>query len=207
MAEINFGIIILAALVAVASPGPATLAIANTSMSLGRKQGAIVAWGITTGSLIWSLSAAFGISALMVAEAWMLTWLRYFGAAYLLYMAWQSAKSSLVAPSFAAQKTVPDRHWTSHYLRGLALHLTNPKAILFFVSLYSIAIPHNTPMSKIMLINFLIVFQGFVVFQLYAALFSRPGVRAGYLNSKQWFDRIFAVVFGAIGLSIGFWPI
>lgn len=116
MADINFGIIILAALVAVASPGPATLAIANTSMSLGRKQGAIVALGITTGSLIWSLSAAFGVSALMVAEAWIMTWVRYCGAAYLIFMAWQSAKSSLKKPSFSGQKVVADRHWTSHYL-------------------------------------------------------------------------------------------
>ena len=71
---------------------------------------------------------------------------------------------------------VADRSWAQHYVRGLALHLTNPKAILFFVSLYSIGIPHNTPLAEIMLINFLIVFQGFVVFQLYAKLFSRPGV-------------------------------
>ena len=207
MGDISYGIIILAALVAVASPGPATLAIANTSMSLGRKQGAIVALGITTGSLIWSLSVAFGVSALMVAEAWIMTWVRYFGAAYLIFMAWQSAKSSLVKPSFSQQKVVADRHWARHYLRGLALHLTNPKAILFFGSLYSIGIPNNTPLTEILLINFLIVFQGFVVFQLYAMLFSRPGVKTAYINAKQWFDRIFAVVFGAIGLSIGFWPL
>lgn len=204
--EVNYGIIIFAAFLAVVSPGPATLAIANASMSQGRQQGAILALGITTGSLIWSLSAAFGISALMLTEPWIFTGLRYIGAAYLLTMAWQSAMASRTKTTFTTKPTTPRRTWAQSYWRGVALHLTNPKAILFFVSLYSIAIPQNTPISEIMLLNFIIVFQGLVVFQLYALLFSRAGVRTAYFNSKQWFDRVFAVVFGAIGLGIGFWP-
>ena len=46
--------VLIAALVASASPGPATLAIAGTSMSSGRWCGLAVAAGVTTGSLIWS---------------------------------------------------------------------------------------------------------------------------------------------------------
>ena len=69
--DINLPLILLAALVASASPGPATLAIAGTSMGSGRASGLSLASGITTGSLMWSVSAALGLGAVMLANAWM----------------------------------------------------------------------------------------------------------------------------------------
>ena len=88
MQEIHYGLILVAAFVATASPGPATLAIAGTSMNSGRRHGMAIALGILTGSFIWSLSAAFGMAALMYANAWLFDLLRYFGAAYLLFLAY-----------------------------------------------------------------------------------------------------------------------
>ncbi|MCD0504670.1 LysE family transporter, partial [Bordetella petrii] len=65
--SINLTLILAAALVASASPGPATLAIAGTSMAHGRRAGMAMASGITTGSLCWSCMAAFGLGAVMLA--------------------------------------------------------------------------------------------------------------------------------------------
>ena len=95
MAEINLPLILVAAFIAVASPGPATLVIANTSMNSGRRYGLALASGITTGSLVWSISAAFGLGALMLANAWAFEIVRYFGACYLLYLAYKSVRSAL----------------------------------------------------------------------------------------------------------------
>lgn len=64
MLEIHYIPIMLAALVATASPGPATLSIAGASMSQGRTHGLILALGILTGSLIWSCAAA-GVKMLL----------------------------------------------------------------------------------------------------------------------------------------------
>ena len=131
---INLPIILSAALIAGASPGPATLAIADTSMRQGRKFGLALAAGVTTGSLMWSVAAAFGLGALMLANAWAFEMLRYFGAAYLLFLAFKSAKSAL-GPDAEMREGVPARSLGRAYAKGLALHLTNPKAILFFGSL------------------------------------------------------------------------
>ena len=67
--DINLPLILVAAFVAGASPGPATLAIAGTSMASGRTSGLALASGITAGSLIWSISAALGLGAIMLANA------------------------------------------------------------------------------------------------------------------------------------------
>ena len=93
--DINLPLILIAALVAGASPGPATLAIAGTSMSSGRKSGLSLASGIMTGSLIWSVAAALGIGAIMLANAWVFEIIRYFGAIYLMFLAYKSGRSAL----------------------------------------------------------------------------------------------------------------
>ena len=141
MTDINLPFILGTALIAVASPGPATLAIAGASMAQGRKHGLFLASGISTGSLIWSSTAAFGLAAIMLANVWLFEAMRYVAGAYLLFLAFKSARSALTksVPS-NAQATQPTNARQS-YLKGLAIHLTNPKPILFFGSLYHWAFP------------------------------------------------------------------
>jgi len=140
MTDINLPIILFAAFLAAGSPGPATLAIAGTPMSSGRRSGLALASGVTTGSFIWSVSAAFGLGALMAAHAWIFEVVRYVGAAYLMWLAFKAARSAIAGSKQTAKvlpKTTPPRA----YAKGLALHLTNPKAVLFFGALYAIGIP------------------------------------------------------------------
>lgn len=199
--SLNLPMILLAALVATASPGPATLTIAGTSMHSGRAHGLALASGVTTGSLMWSVGAAAGLGALMLTHAWILEAIRYAGAAYLLYLAWRSARSALsrgdlkaidIATTTAAQA----------YRRGLALHLTNPKAILFFGSLYAIGIPHDAPPAALALVIGAVGLQSAIVFHLYALLFSSRAIARVYLRLRRGFEAAFAVAFGIAGFKV-----
>ena len=87
MDELNWPLMLSAGIVASASPGPATLGIAGTSMRDGRAAGVILAFGIIAGSFIWSVTAAFGVGAILLTHVWILETVRYLGAAYLLYLA------------------------------------------------------------------------------------------------------------------------
>jgi threonine/homoserine/homoserine lactone efflux protein len=199
--EINLPLILLAALMATASPGPATLAIAGTSMTSGRAHGLALAAGVTSGSWIWSLAAALGLGAVMLANAWAFEVMRYFGAGYLLYLAFRSARSAL-RPSAAVTKAVVVTSRRKAYARGLALHLTNPKAILFFGSLYAIGIPPGAPLSSLVVVIAAIGLQSLILFHAYALLFSSAPMVAGYAKLRRWFEALFAVAFGLAGLKI-----
>ena len=131
MTDVNLPVILFAAFLAAGSPGPATLAIAGTSMSSGRKTGLALASGVTTGSFIWSVSAAFGLGAVMAANAWVFEVIRYFGAGYLMWLAIKAARSAW-AGNRLATKPLPPTTPRRAYTKGLALHLTNPKAVLLF---------------------------------------------------------------------------
>lgn len=201
MHDINLFLILGAALLAVASPGPATLAIAGTSMQQGRASGLALAAGITTGSFIWSISAAFGLSAVMQANAWLFEVVRYFGAGYLMYLAFRSAKSALQSgtPVAVSIKTPALR---TAYARGVALHLTNPKAILFFGSLYAIGLPADATASDLVIVILAIGLQSSIVFHGYALMFSNAKLAKGYLRLRRPLEALFAAAFATASWRI-----
>lgn len=198
--EINLSLILVAALVASASPGPATLAIAGTSMASDRAAGLSLAAGITTGSLIWSVSAALGLGAVMLANAWVFEVIRYFGAAYLMYLAYKSACSA-ISPKEIKVKSMAGSKSTL-FVKGLLLHITNPKAVLFFGSLYSIGVPAGSSLQDLAIVICAVGVQSFFVFHGYAILFSSKAMTRLYLRLRRWFEGAFAIGFGAAGLKI-----
>jgi threonine/homoserine/homoserine lactone efflux protein len=201
VSDINLPIILFAAFLAAGSPGPATLAIAGTSMSSGRRSGLTLAFGVTTGSFIWSVSAAFGLGAVMAANAWVFEVVRYIGAGYLAWLALKSARSAWFGNKMVAKKmaaVTPQRA----YAKGLALHLTNPKAVLFFGALYAIAVPPGTPPSALLTVILAVGIQSAIMFHLYAVIFSSKPMAAAYTAAKRWFEGFFALAFGAIAFKV-----
>lgn len=200
IADVQFHIILPAALIASASPGPATLAILGTSMGAGRRAGLTLAAGIVTGSLLWSVAAALGLGALMLANVWVLEVIRYLGAAYLLFLAFRSARSALTPGAVDAIAMKGDA--ATLYAKGLALHVTNPKAILFFGSLYSLGVPVDADLKTLGAVIGAVGLQSCVIFAGYALMFSTPALARGYLRLRRWFSAAFAIGFGAAGLKV-----
>ncbi|EPJ45168.1 MAG: putative amino acid efflux protein [Osedax symbiont Rs1] len=201
MLEINYLLIFIAALIAIASPGPATLAISATSLNQGRKYGLALAAGVLTGSLLWSFSAAFGLAVLMSANAWLFEVLRYFGAGYLLYLSYKSLHSALSANQDEMLNS-PVSALKSAYLRGLLIHLLNPKAILFFAALYSLGLPTEVSNIELLKVIATVGFTSSAIFIGYAWLFSLPKVRVLYLKSRRIFEAVFAVFFGIASVKV-----
>ena len=200
--EVNLPLILIAAFLATASPGPATLAIAGTAMSGGRQKALAIASGVTTGSWMWSISAALGLGAVMLANAWAFEAIRYSGACYLLYLAFKSARSALSDSTNVAIAKVRSQSLSRCYSQGLALHITNPKAILFFGALFSMGIPPGASASVLVLVIVSIGLQSFLVFHGYALLFSNPSMIKRYRRLRRWFEGAFAIAFGLAGIKV-----
>lgn len=199
--SLHLPLILAAALLASASPGPATLAIAGTSMKSSRRYGLAVAAGILTGSLMWSTAAACGLGAVMLANAWMFEALRWFGAGYLIFLALKSARSAW-RPGATELHGIVQRSPRRAYLSGLGLHLTNPKAILFFGALYAVGVPADATPADLATVIVAIGLQSSIIFHGYALLFSSQPVARGYVRLRRWFDGAFALGFGYAGLKI-----
>lgn len=198
---VNLPAILLAALIATGSPGPATLAIAGTSMTSGRGYGLVLASGVSTGSLMWSLAAALGLGAVMLANAWILEIVRYAGAAYLLFLAYKSSRAALSRDALAA-RDVAAASFGQAYRRGLALHLANPKAILFFGSLYAIGIPADASPTALATVIAAVGLQSALIFHGYALLFSNRAITRLYMRLRRAFEAVLALAFGVAGIKV-----
>ncbi|MBT0724547.1 LysE family translocator [Rosenbergiella sp. S61] len=154
------------------TPGPANLSIANLAMSQGRQAGFILAAGVITGSLCWGVMTALGVSTLLLSEPRFLLALKFLGAVYLFWLAYKAIKSLAVPLRPTTKVSRADHKDFRYYWQGVSLHLTNPKAILTWLTVTSIGLsPHSTPWATVLLV-ILCALIGMTIFSLYAFCFS-----------------------------------
>ncbi|MFT5064503.1 MAG: threonine/homoserine/homoserine lactone efflux protein [Yoonia sp.] len=201
MMGFEFALFMVAWAISAGSPGPATLAIAGTSMNRGRAAGVTVAAGIFCGSATWGLAAALGLSALMAANAWIMEAMRYIAAAYLLFLAFKAMRSAFTDKPMMA---VAAGHGGLHrlYVKGLLIHLTNPKAVLGWGAMFAIAVPAGASQGAIFETYGALLSVSCGVFFGYALLFSTGVFARGYQRLRRWFEGAFAVLFGLAGFKI-----
>jgi threonine/homoserine/homoserine lactone efflux protein len=141
-----------------------------------------------------------GLGTVMLANAWIFEAVRYAGAGYLLFLAVKSAKSALSRGEVKTRSVRGSRK--ALYSKGLALHITNPKAILFFGSLYAIGVPADASLTQLFLVIGSVGLQSIVIFHGYALLFSTASLAKLYVHLRRWFEGLFVIGFGLTGLKI-----
>ncbi|MCB1360468.1 MAG: LysE family translocator [Rhodobacter sp.] len=193
--------ILLGWMVAIVSPGPATLAITGTAMEGGRARGLALAWGVVTGSAVWGTLAGLGLGAAMMSHAWTFEVLRYAGAGYLGWLAWKSARAAL-RPGAARPRHAGDESLRRAWARGALIHLTNPKAVLFWGAVYALAVPADAPASVLWEVGLGCLATSMLTLSAMALAFSAPPVARLYLRARRGFDAAFALLFGLAALKI-----
>ncbi|MDY9926084.1 LysE family translocator [Methanosarcina sp.] len=157
-------------------PGPDILFVLTQSISQGKMAGVSTATGLCTGILVHTSAAALGISALIYKSALAFEIVKYAGAAYLLYLAWQALRESR---ELVSSTPVRETDTFALYRRGIFMNVLNPKVALFFLAFLPQFVnieSGNVPMQMI--------FLG-VVFLIQAWLiFSAISVFAGTIGDK-----------------------
>ena len=114
------------------TPGQDTLYIVGRSLSQGRSAGLLSVLGIASGSVIHTLAAAFGLSAILATSAQAFTVVKLIGAMYLVYLGARLLFERSTAPGETRDFT-PERRWTI-YRAALFTNVLNPKVALFFLA-------------------------------------------------------------------------
>ncbi|MDQ2877627.1 MAG: LysE family translocator [Pseudomonadota bacterium] len=121
------------ALVMVCTPGPNMIYLLSRSICQGPRAGLQSLVGTAAAFLIYMFSAVLGITALLMAVPLAYDALRFAGAAYLLYLAWQAVRPGGRSP-FALRTLAPDSP-RKLMLMGFVTNLLNPKAAVLYLSL------------------------------------------------------------------------
>jgi threonine efflux protein len=189
--------------IGVASPGPSTLAVMGMAMAQGRARALALAAGVVSGSLCWGLSAAFGLAALMQRWSAALAAVKVVGGLYLLWMAWQAGRKALRGVQAAAGPAAQDdERFSRTWARGAAMHLTNPKAIVVWLSVVSLALPAGARQADALAFVGSCALLSATIFCCYALAFSTDAARRGYRALERPVNGLLAGVFAYAGVRM-----
>lgn len=124
----------LAALVMVLTPGPNMVYLVSRSLCQGRKAGITSLFGVATGFLVHMLAAAAGITAVFLSIPLAYELLKWLGAAYLLWLAWQAVKPGARSPFEA--RALPADSPARLFAMGFMTNALNPKIAVFYLSVF-----------------------------------------------------------------------
>lgn len=123
----------LVALGMVLTPGPNMIYLISRSICQGKRAGLISLGGVALGFVFYMLCAAFGITAFVFAVPYAYDTLRFGGALYLLYLAWQAVKPG--GRSAFAVRDLPVDTPRKLFSMGFITNLANPKIAVMYLSL------------------------------------------------------------------------
>jgi len=122
---------LVAALTLNLTPGADMTYVIARSVGQGRAAGIVSAFGISAGSLVHSVLAAIGLSALVLQSETAFQIIKYAGAAYLLYLAWKAWRAGDQTTAAAARPAAGLRRI---FAEGVFTNLLNPKVALFILA-------------------------------------------------------------------------
>ena len=193
---------LITSLIVVASPGTGVLYTLAAGLSRGARASVIAAFGCTLGVAPHMVAATTGLVALLHANAVAFQLLKYLGAAYLLYMAWNTMRQR---GALEVESDMAPRSAWQIVVSAILVNLLNPKLSMFFFAFLPqfVGADEISPFARMLELSLvfmamtLVVFVGYGVFaaSVRGCILSRPRVLA-------WMRRSFAAAFVALGAKL-----
>lgn len=188
-----------AAIVLTLMPGPDNMFTLTQSIGKGRKAGIFTTLGLCTGLLFHIAATTIGVSAVIYHSALAFTIVKYAGAAYLLFLAYQSFAER---GSSLNLETEDSLGYKSIYKKGIIMNLLNPKVSLFFLAFFPQFINYEVGYVSMQMLVYGIIFlvQTFVIFSLISIFAGRVGL---FLRKNQTVSHKMNMIQGALFTLIG----
>ena len=198
----EFLTVALVHLLAVASPGPDFAVVVRESVTQGHRTGSWTALGVGCGIFLHVAYSLLGIGLIVSQSIVLFNLFKWLAAAYLLYLGWRALRARPQALTEVTAAGGPARSAGSAFVMGFVTNGLNPKATLFFLSLFTVVIDHDTPLLVQAGYGAYLAIATICWFLLVAWLFSRARVRAGFARMGHWFDRLTGAVLIGLGVRL-----
>ena len=152
------------------SPGPDNIFVLIQSATYGRKSGMAVVGGLMTGCLIHTSLVAFGLSAFIESNGQWYLGLKFFGAAYMLFLAYRVYQSRGNTTNVSTQQA--KKNYTQLFRQGFIMNVLNPKVSIFFLAFFPAFLFSETLgfVLQFYVLGFLFILTSFTVFSLFVLL-------------------------------------
>ncbi len=196
------GTVTLFHLLAVVSPGPDFIVAIRNSLTYSRQTGIWTAVGFAAGIAVHIFYCVIGLAFVISQSILLFTVLKLFGAAYLIYIGIKSllAKSADLAVSAATARQ--DISPLAAIKIGFLTNVLNPKATLFFLSLFTLVISPDTSATILLTISAIMILNTAIWFSLVAVFFTQSKIRVWFNAFQTTFNRMFGSLLIGLGIKI-----
>lgn len=189
---------------ALISPGPDFFFVTQSAIRQSRTHAFFAALVISFSILVWSICALSGLHYLFQKIAWLQQVLMFLGGAYLLYLGCLMLRSVVQSKKNSTNTVIsePTHKHQSHIKllrQGFFTNMANPKALVYFSSVFALAIDQNASLLQQGSLLSLIFIESFIWFALVAFIFSMKHMTTIYQNLSKWIDGITGGIFITFG--------
>ena len=176
------------------SPGPAVGMLMGLALERGRATALFATFGIALGSACLNMATLAGFGLLVSQVAWAMTALKFAGALYLAWLAYGAFRKALNPPRIdpaAVPPLAPARAFTM----GVAMQITNPKAMAFWIAIHAIGPTTGANLWIIAVFVAGAALLSFLGHAFWAVTLSVPRIRAAYHRGRRRIEAVLGCVF------------
>ncbi|MQA87526.1 MAG: hypothetical protein GEV03_23610 [Streptosporangiales bacterium] len=187
-------------LAAAVTPGPNVVLVIRTASAGSRRAAVLTAFGVVAAAAVMSATASIGLGLLLANARWVERGLALVCGAYLAYLGVQMWRHSR-RPMGAAGRTIDGGCWAP-FCRGLLTNLTNPKALVFYGSIFTAVLPGTaTTALRIAAVVAVVISSSFWHLTL-ALAFSAGPLQRAYARAKTALDRTTGSLLILLGIRL-----
>jgi RhtB (resistance to homoserine/threonine) family protein len=201
----EFLLIVIAHFFAVASPGPDFAVVLKQSVQQGRRNALWTSAGVGAAILLHIGYCVLGVALILTQSPSLFMGLKYLAGAYLAYLgiqALRAAKPPTISQDNNDNKTAPEEPVWFAFRRGFFTNALNPKATLFFMSLFTLVISPSTPLSVQLGYGVYMALATWAWFSALSMVLSKASVRGFFQQRGYWFDRGIGIVLIALAVRV-----
>lgn len=198
----GLGILAVVHTLAAASPGPDFVFVSQQTLSYGRRTGLLVSLGIALGLSVHIAYSAFGLAAVIAHSANILVWIKILGGSYLIYLGVQGIRAKARS---AAQVEIENPGPKSPFRKvaaGFLCNALNPKAPVYFLSLFTLVLSPDMPLYQIAIFSVWIMMIQLAWFSFVVMVLSIPTVNNKFQRGGHWIDRILGGAMILLGVKL-----
>jgi len=201
----EFLLIVIAHFFAVASPGPDFAVVLKQSVQQGKRNALWTSAGVGGAILLHIAYCVMGVALILSQSPSLFMALKYVAGAYLAYLgiqALRAAKPGASSTNDIDNQTAPEESIWVAFRRGFFTNALNPKATLFFMSLFTLVISQTTPVSVQIGYGIYMALATWAWFSALSLVLSKACVRDFFQQRGYWFDRGIGVILIALAVRV-----
>lgn len=187
---------------AVISPGPDFIMVIRNSLVYSRRIGIWTSVGFGLGIAVHITYSLAGLAIIISQSILLFNVIKFFGAGYLIYIGIRSILSKKSNVNLEKEETKKEITPLNAVRIGFLTNVLNPKATLFFLSLFTFVITPNTPGIILAIVSAIMIINTMIWFSIVSIFISQKNIRKIFEKFEGIFNKTFGVLLVTLGLKI-----